>query len=63
MEAVAAIGSSTSSGRSDQSVSEREEARFNHCAVLAVFHLMLVHATIVRYVDDGLAGVWASLPM
>jgi hypothetical protein len=42
---------------------EREEARFNHCAFLAVFHLMLVHATIVRYVDDGLAGVWASLPM
>jgi hypothetical protein len=41
----------------------RHQARFSHCAFLAVFHLMLVHATIVHSVDDGLAGVWASLPM
>jgi hypothetical protein len=37
-------------------------ARWTLLGFLALMNVMLIHATIVRYFDDGLTGLWASLP-
>jgi hypothetical protein len=37
-------------------------ARWTLLAALTVIHLLLVQMTVWRYFDDGLSGLWASLP-
>jgi hypothetical protein len=38
-------------------------ARWTLFGLLAVMHVLLAQMTVARYFSDGLAGLWASLPL
>jgi hypothetical protein len=38
-------------------------ARWSLLGLVLVMHALLMHMTITRYFSDGLAGLWASLPL